>query len=182
MSTLSDRKPSPPGADATSANPAPDGMVLAQAMGQFLGGFERFTRSLIGPDAPSYPRMRLLYELHCDGPQRMGDLASALDVTPRSVTALVDGLEGEGLVRRQPHPTDRRATMIELTDSARDAVDRSMEHHVAIGQLFGTLSPADRATLLRLTHQLEAGMRPAGASGVPGRPDPVEPLRGDDRG
>ena len=71
-------------------------MALAVAMGTFLGSYQRWARSLVAADAPSYPRMRLLYELHCDGPQRMGDLASALEVTPRSVTALVDGLEGEG--------------------------------------------------------------------------------------
>ena len=171
MSTLSDRKPVD----------APDGMALAQAVGTFVGTFERWARSLSGPDAPSYPRMRLLYELHCVGPQRMGDLASALDVTPRNITALVDGLEGEGLVRRQPDPTDRRATKIELTESARGAVERSMQQQAAIGDLFGRLTADDRATLYRLTQHLEGQMRQAGASGVSGRADPVEPLRRDER-
>jgi DNA-binding MarR family transcriptional regulator len=104
--------------------------------------------------------MRLLCELHDDGPQRMADLASALDVTPRNVTTLVDGLERDELVRRRPHPTDRRATVIELTDSADSAVGRSMEHQAAIGHLFETLAPADRATLIRLIGDLEGQMRP----------------------
>jgi DNA-binding MarR family transcriptional regulator len=105
--------------------------------------------------------MKLLYALHCDGPQRMADLAATLEVTPRSVTALVDGLERESLVRRQPHPTDRRATMIELTDDARAAVERSMEHQAAIATLFEALDVDDRRALLRLTRVLDERMRRA---------------------
>jgi len=97
----------------------------------------------------------------------MADLASALGVTPRNVTTLVDGLEREGFVRRQPHPTDRRATVIELTDSAHGAVDRSMEHQAAIRHLFETLAPADRATLIRLIGDLESRMRPGAGRAAP---------------
>jgi DNA-binding MarR family transcriptional regulator len=124
-------------------------------MADFFSTFRRWRRTLIG-DASSYSRMRLLCELDRDGPQRMADLASALDVTPRNVTTLVDGLEREGIVRRR----DRRATVIELTDSARGAVERSMRHEAAIRELFETLAPADRATLIRLIGDLESRMRP----------------------
>jgi DNA-binding MarR family transcriptional regulator len=139
--------------------PTPSPMDLAQAIASFTATFDRWARSLVAADAPSYPRLRLLYALHCDGPQRMADLAATLEVTPRSVTALVDGLERESLVKRQPHPTDRRATMIELTDEARQAVARSMEHQVAIAALFETLSEPDRRSLLRVTGVLDARMR-----------------------
>ena len=140
---------------------APSATDLAQAIASFTSTFDRWARSLVAADAPSYPRLKLLYALHCDGPQRMADLASTLEVTPRSVTALVDGLEREALVRRRPHPTDRRATMIELTDDARQAVERSQEHQVAIGSLFADLSEVDRRTFLRLTGVLDARMRAA---------------------
>jgi DNA-binding MarR family transcriptional regulator len=147
--------------DHATAAPTPSAVDLAQAIASFSSTFERWARSLVAADAPSYPRLKLLYALHCDGPQRMADLAATLEVTPRSVTALVDGLEREALVRRQPHPTDRRATMIELTDEARQAVERSMEHQTAIASLFGDLSEADRRTLLRLAGVLDARMRAA---------------------
>ncbi len=149
MSTLSHLEP--------NQAAAPDGADVADAMADFFSTFRRWRRTQIG-DASSYSRMRLLCELHRDGPQRMADLASALDVTPRNVTTLVDGLEREGIVRRRPHPTDRRATVIELTDSAHGAVDRSMEHEAAIGQLFEKLALADRATLIRLIGDLESWM------------------------
>ena len=37
-------------------------------------------------------------------------------VSPRNVTGLVDGLVATGFVTREPHPTDRRATLVSFTD------------------------------------------------------------------
>ena len=65
------------------------------------------------------PRVRVLDHLHTDGPLTSAELARRLDVTPRAVTALVDGLVAQRFVRRQPHPSDRRATLVTL--SARGA-------------------------------------------------------------
>ena len=48
---------------------------------------------------------------------RLGD---RLQVHPTSVTNAVDRLEAQGLVRRSPHPSDRRATLAEVTDAGRD--------------------------------------------------------------
>ena len=47
---------------------------------------------------------------------RVGD---RLQVHPASVTNVVDRLEGQGLVRRVPHPSDRRTTLAEITDAGR---------------------------------------------------------------
>jgi MarR family 2-MHQ and catechol resistance regulon transcriptional repressor len=43
------------------------------------------------------------------------EVASEMRVTSSNVTFLVDGLEGEGLVQRVPHPADRRTTYVQLT-------------------------------------------------------------------
>ncbi|MFF0064709.1 MarR family winged helix-turn-helix transcriptional regulator [Streptomyces sp. NPDC005279] len=56
---------------------------------------------------------------HYDEPPRMADLAARLEVVPRAVTSLVDGLETSGCVRRVPDPSNRRVTRIELTDTGR---------------------------------------------------------------
>ena len=62
-------------------------------------------------------QLRFLRTLsRCDSPQRLGEIAERLDVAPRSVTSKVDQAEADGHVRRIPDPTDRRATLIELTD------------------------------------------------------------------
>jgi DNA-binding MarR family transcriptional regulator len=66
---------------------------------------------------------RLLRTLaHCDSPPRMADLAERLEVVPRAVTTLVDGLETSGKVRRVPDPTNRRVIRIELTDDGHKAL------------------------------------------------------------
>lgn len=65
----------------------------------------------------SRARAELLWRLHAAGPQTHRALSDALRCTPRNVTGLVDALEAAELVRREPHPTDRRATLVALTDS-----------------------------------------------------------------
>ncbi|HEX2177423.1 MAG TPA: MarR family transcriptional regulator [Nocardioidaceae bacterium] len=60
-------------------------------------------------------RTHLLWELFHRGPSTQRVLAEALKVSPRNVTGLVDGLVVTGFVTREPHPTDRRATLVTLT-------------------------------------------------------------------
>ncbi len=44
-------------------------------------------------------------------------MGERLQLHPTSVTNIVDRLQGDGLVRRTPHPTDRRATLVEITET-----------------------------------------------------------------
>jgi 4,5-DOPA dioxygenase extradiol len=92
--------------------------ALVLQTGAFADAFGRWASRKAVEAGASVPRLRLLNAVHCHGPQKMADLAGALAVTPRNVTALVDGLEAEGLVRRVPHSTDRRVTLVELTCSS----------------------------------------------------------------
>ena len=50
----------------------------------------------------------------------MGELAAALGIEPPNATVVVDDLEAQGLVRRKPHPTDRRTKLVEATRKGRD--------------------------------------------------------------
>jgi DNA-binding MarR family transcriptional regulator len=61
-------------------------------------------------------KTHLLWEVHQNGPCPQQRLAEALNVSARHVTALVDALEVDDFARRSPHPQDRRAVLIELTD------------------------------------------------------------------
>ena len=53
----------------------------------------------------------------------MGELAEMLDITPRTVTGLVDNLERDGLVKRVDDPNDRRSVHAEITDQGRERVN-----------------------------------------------------------
>ena len=58
-------------------------------------------------------------------PLRMSDIAQRLVLSPGGATKVIDRLEEMGCVRRQPDSGDRRATLVELTDVGRKAIDRN---------------------------------------------------------
>lgn len=95
------------------------------------------------------PRATVLWQLHEHGPALQRELSQALGVTPRNVTALVDGLEAAGLVSREPHPTDRRATLVTLTERGQAtaaALDADRQRFATL--LFKDLRPADLESFL----------------------------------
>ena len=86
-------------------------------------------------------RMHLLWELGLRGPVTQRVLAEALKVTPRAVTGLVDALVGGGLVTREPHPTDRRATLVTLTAEGKRLTAKLKREHRALARaLFAQMS------------------------------------------
>lgn len=82
-------------------------------------------------------RAKLVWLLQEHGPMTQRDLAQAAQVTPRNITGLVDGLVSSGFVTREPHPSDRRATLVTFTEKGA-AVARSLkDDHQKLGrQLF----------------------------------------------
>ena len=126
----------------------------------------KWVRSRLQDGGMTYARMRLLGALHCKGSQIMSSISDELGVTRRNVTALVDALEEEGLVRRKPHPTDRRATIIEMTDRGELKMDRIYdEHRLAVGGLFTSLNEEDRRELTRMLGVLREALRREGICG-----------------
>src|SRR3954470_20186722 len=61
-------------------------------------------------------RAEVVWVLHHGGPRTQRELSQALKCTPRNVTGLVDALEAGGFVARSTPPTDRRATIVSLTE------------------------------------------------------------------
>lgn len=92
------------------------------------------------------PRVHLLWVLGEAGPSTQQALSGALGVTPRNVTGLVDGLVASGHVTREPHPSDRRATLVTPTpQGARTIRDLVDSHDDLARRLFGDVGP-DRLT------------------------------------
>ena len=91
------------------------GTALGQVLELAVLMNEDMTRSL-ARDGLTVARAHLLWELHHRGPSTQRVLAEALDVSPRNITGLVDALVATGFVTRQPHPTDRRATLVSFTE------------------------------------------------------------------
>ncbi|MGW2384877.1 MarR family winged helix-turn-helix transcriptional regulator [Streptomyces sp. NPDC001658] len=110
---------------------------------------------------------RLLRTLaHCDSPPRMADLAARLEVVPRAVTTLVDGLEASGKVRRVPDPANRRVIRIEVTDDGHKALQElRAARRSAAEEILAPLTNEQRAVLGGLLDTLVDGP-PARVHGV----------------
>ena len=139
-------------ADKTSS---PDGAELAaKSTIEFIEAFDRWNRQQAHEAGASLSRLKLVNKLHCDGPQKMVELAESLGVTARNVTVLVDGLEAEGLVERSPHPTDRRVTIIALAGAGGSLAREFEAYSAKVVALFETLEPADQQRLAKIMRKL----------------------------
>jgi DNA-binding MarR family transcriptional regulator len=88
-------------------------------------------------------RAHLLWQLQQRGPCTQATLAADLHVTPRAVTALVDGLVDTGFVTREPHPSDRRATLVTFTERGHATAQALLDSYRRLArQLFADLPGA----------------------------------------
>lgn len=79
--------------------------------------YERFSREGYAEVRPSYGS--LLIPLFEEDGLRMGDLAARARLSKQTMTTMVRLLERDGLVRRQPDPSDARATRVNLARRAK---------------------------------------------------------------
>jgi DNA-binding MarR family transcriptional regulator len=133
--------------------------ALVAQTARFTAAFTRWTEAR-NCGGLSYTRLRLLQALHCGGPAIMRDLGVQLGVSPRNMTAMVDALEEAQLAVRRPHPTDRRATLVELTPSGmREAEEVLGPRLDALAELFEGFSAADQQAFATALHRLGEAIR-----------------------
>jgi len=86
-------------------------------------------------------RAHLVWELHKRGPSTQQALAKALKVTPRAITGLVDALAEDDFVTREPHPADRRATLVTFTKHGERTAKALERDHIELAhKLFDAMS------------------------------------------
>jgi DNA-binding MarR family transcriptional regulator len=66
----------------------------------------------------SFGRARAIRRL-ARRPMSMREFAEVMGIEAPNATVVVDDLEANGLARRKPHPTDRRAKLVEATRKGR---------------------------------------------------------------
>ena len=85
-----------------------------------------------------------------------GELAEHEKVQPPSMTRVIAVLEERGLVRREPHATDRRQVILTVTNEGRDVVQRVRRRREAwLAQRLQELTPDERQILLAAAPILE---------------------------
>lgn len=109
----------------------------------------------------SFARTKVLMRIANEGPMNQATLAGLLGFAPRSVTETIDALEREGLVTRAEDPQDRRARIVAITPAGRTAHEAAMAVKAeAMTEIFGSLSPAERSSLLALFDTIRSNLVP----------------------
>ncbi len=110
-------------------------------------------RERFGTTLPRFDLMAQL-ERHPEG-LKMNELSRLLMVTGGNVTAIVDQLEGEGLVERLDG-ADRRAWLVRLTPAgAKSFAEMAREHEEWVVDLFAGLTRKEHEELLKLLAKLK---------------------------
>lgn len=118
---------------------------LSQAIGQLL----RRLRAESNPDGLTWSQTVALSRLERTGPMTTADLARAESVKPQSMGATLAELEREGLVKRNPHPTDGRQVLFALTAEGVEARrKRSAAKQKWLLAAMANLDPDERQTLV----------------------------------
>ncbi len=91
---------------------------------------------------------RALVVLASRGPQRMVDLAKALEVTPSTAGRMCDRLLRKGLIRRYRARADRREVQVTITAAGRAVVDEATARRRALlAEILGRLTPDQQSAV-----------------------------------
>jgi DNA-binding MarR family transcriptional regulator len=77
------------------------------------------------------------------------ELARHLGITKQSASEVVNALEAAGTLRRAPHPTDRRARVLLLTDEGLAKLQANRLRRAAVEREWAELVGADRLEIVR---------------------------------
>ncbi|WP_144627738.1 MarR family winged helix-turn-helix transcriptional regulator [Arthrobacter woluwensis] len=91
-----------------------------------------------------------------------GGIATHLNISTASTTKLLDRLERAGHIQRQPHPSDRRALAITVTEETRAAAMNTVGRQQA--RRFGVaagLAPAEREVVIRFLQEMAREITPS---------------------
>ncbi len=129
---------------------------LAELMARLSWHLRRSGMKALAPTQVTMGQARILRHLaHCDAPVRMRDVADRFEIAPRSVTAVIDGLEEAGLVERVPDHEDRRSIRLRVTPAGSHAL-HAMDHAraEAARTVFSPLSTAEMQHLIELLERV----------------------------
>jgi DNA-binding MarR family transcriptional regulator len=87
-----------------------------------------------GPGELTQTQIRALFKLDSAGESTAGDLAKAAELSPASVSAMLDHLERDGIVERTRSASDRRVVVVSLTESGRALLAEKRERWRARGR------------------------------------------------
>jgi DNA-binding MarR family transcriptional regulator len=104
------------------------------------------------------PRYDVLMQLDMAGGRLgLGELASAIVLSPSGLSKLLDRMEAADLIRREPDSRDARSTFARITPRGRARVRKARQtHHAWLQRAFGdALDDRDVADLTRIMGRID---------------------------
>jgi DNA-binding MarR family transcriptional regulator len=131
--------------------------------------FQDAFRASLGEAGLTKEEWKVLMALH-DSVRSHGSLCHDLDVSTGAMTNRLDKLEGRGLIRRAPDPSDRRGVLLEITEAG----DAQLAEYIEAGagrerELVDDLTVAEKRELNRLMSKLLASLQAKNPGKAPGR-------------
>jgi DNA-binding MarR family transcriptional regulator len=102
-----------------------------------------------------YEALVLLAYAH-DGALPLSKIGERLQVHATSVTNVIDRLEGAGLVRREPNPSDGRGTLAVITEAGREVASKATAEFNAARFAMGCLDDEELRALFTTLRRLRA--------------------------
>jgi DNA-binding MarR family transcriptional regulator len=121
----------------------------------------RLTDSHLAEHAISQGRFTVLMLLldkaeNCAKARTPAELAEMANVTRATMTGLIDTLERDGLVKRDPDPNDRRMMSVNLTPKGEALINHILPGHFRrMAALMSSLSEIERKTLVHLLNKIQ---------------------------
>jgi MarR family 2-MHQ and catechol resistance regulon transcriptional repressor len=130
-------------------------VVLARA----YAAIEAQAAADIGRHGLTLTEFGILEALYHKGPMLLGEVQRKVLVSSGGITYLVDRLEAQGLVKRQPSPEDRRARYAALTRKGEQLIRRVFpEHARRLTQVLGGLNEGEKREAFALLRKLGLGV------------------------
>jgi DNA-binding MarR family transcriptional regulator len=105
-------------------------------------------------------RLIVLWQVQSTKALTMGQIAKAVDLTPRGVTRIVDGLESDGLVKRSISKQDKRVKIVEITSKGSRFLSAALpDIQKKMAHLFGVLEKSELIELVRILERLTDHMK-----------------------
>lgn len=136
--------------------------AIGRQVGRFIRLSERLFATLKWSDAGrglERPAYMLLSRIAVDGPFRLSALATEVALDLSTVSRQVGALETAGLVRRATDPTDRRASLVEVTELGHEVFEENRARWIATWrELLAGWTPEERQIFAALFTQLNQSL------------------------
>ena len=136
--------------------------AIGRQVGRFIRLSERLYATLKWNEAGrglERPAYILLSRVAVDGPFRLSALATDVSLDLSTVSRQVAALENAGLVRRLPDPSDKRASLVEVTELGGEVFAENRDRWLAIWEdLLADWTPQERRQFAALFTRLNESL------------------------